>query len=99
MYSLTMILILHMLLVTEANIGTYPSGEYFSWRMLGQDFDGDALEYQFIDLPLGLVGDSTTGWITGTPTIAADSIINYSFSINVRKASFTQYKVLYLNLR
>ena len=74
---------------TEANIGSYPSGEYFSWRMLGQDFDGDALEYQFIDLPLGLVGDSTTGWITGTPTIASDSISNYSFSVNVRKASFT----------
>tara|TARA_R110002096_G_scaffold63742_1_gene156100 strand:- start:1473 stop:4097 length:2625 start_codon:yes stop_codon:yes gene_type:complete len=74
---------------TEANIGTYPSGEYFSWRMLGQDFDGDALEYQFIDLPLGLVGDSVTGWITGTPVISSNSISNYSFSINVRKASFT----------
>jgi hypothetical protein len=62
---------------TEANIGTYPSGEYFSWRMLGQDFDGDALEYQFIDLPLGLVGDSVTGWITGTPVISSNSISNY----------------------
>jgi hypothetical protein len=73
----------------EANIGTYPSGEYFSWRMLGKDFDGDSLEYQFIDLPLGLVGDSTTGWIIGTPVIAANSISDYSFSVNVRKASFT----------
>ena len=73
----------------EANIGTFKSGEYFSWRMLGKDFDGNALEYQYTDLPLGLVGDSVTGWITGTPIIAADSISNYTFSVNVRKASFT----------
>jgi len=74
---------------TEANIGTYQSGKYFAWRMLGKDFDGDALEYQYTDLPLGLVGDSTTGWITGTPTIASNSISNFSFSVAVRKASFT----------
>ena len=73
----------------EAHIGTFLSGEYFSWRMLSKDFDGDSLEYQFIDLPLGLVGDSTTGWITGTPVTAANSINNFSFSVNVRKASFT----------
>ncbi len=74
---------------TEANIGTFQSGEYFSWRTLGKDFDGNALEYQYTDLPLGLVGDPVTGWITGTPVIAADSISNYTFSVNVRKASFT----------
>jgi len=73
----------------EADIGRYESGEYFSWRMLGRDFDGDALEYQFVDLPLGLVGDSVTGWVTGTPTISNNSISNYTFSVNVRKASFT----------
>lgn len=73
----------------EADIGTFQSGEYFSWRMLGKDFDGNALEYQYTDLPLGLVGDPVTGWITGTPTIASDSISDYAFSVNVRKASFT----------
>ena len=73
----------------EADIGTFQSGEYFSWRMLGKDFDGNALEYRYTDLPLGLVGDPVTGWITGTPVIADDSISNYTFSVNVRKASFT----------
>ena len=73
----------------EADIGTFQSGEYFSWRTLGKDFDGNALEYQYTDLPLGLVGDPVTGWITGTPVIADDSISNYTFSVNVRKASFT----------
>lgn len=73
----------------EANIGTFQSGEYFAWRMLGKDFDGNALEYRYTDLPLGLVGDSVTGWITGTPVIADNSISNYTFSVNVRKASFT----------
>ncbi len=73
----------------EADIGTFQSGEYFSWKTLGKDFDGNALEYQYTDLPLGLVGDSVTGWITGTPVIADDSISNYTFSVNVRKASFT----------
>ena len=73
----------------EADIGTFQSGEYFSWRMLGKDFDGNALEYRYTDLPLGLVGDPVTGWITGTPTIAEDSISQYTFSVNVRKASFT----------
>ena len=73
----------------EADIGIFQSGEYFLWRTLGKDFDGNALEYQYTDLPLGLVGDPVTGWITGTPVIADDSISNYTFSVNVRKASFT----------
>ena len=49
----------------EADIGKITSGEYFSFRMLGQDFDGNPLQYRYINLPLGLTGDATTGWITG----------------------------------
>ena len=69
-------------------MGQFQSGEYFSWRMLGHDFDGDALTYQFADLPLGLVGNATTGWITGTPVIADNSISNFNFSVSVKKTNF-----------
>ena len=73
----------------EADIGKITSGEYFSFRMLGQDFDGNPLQYRYINLPLGLTGDATTGWITGTPVIASTSISNYSFSVDVFKSQFT----------
>ena len=72
----------------NAIMGQFQSGEYFSWKMLGHDFDGDALTYQFADLPLGLTGDATTGWITGTPVIADDSISNFNFSVSVKKTNF-----------
>jgi len=76
-------------ITSEADIGKITSGEYFSFRLLGQDFDGNNLTYRYIDLPLGLTGDATTGWITGTPVIASNSISNYSFSIDVYKSQFT----------
>ena len=72
----------------NAIMGQFQSGEYFSWRMLGHDFDGNALTYQFADLPLGLVGNATTGWITGTPVIADNSISNFNFSVSVKKTDF-----------
>ena len=73
----------------NANIGQFQSGEYFAFRVLGHDFDGNALTYQYADLPLGLIGDPVTGWITGTPTIASNSISEFSFSVSVKKSSFT----------
>lgn len=71
----------------DAYIGQFLSDNYFSFRILGKDFDENTLEYIFADLPLGLVGDSNTGWIRGTPVIAEESINQYSFSVAVRKAS------------
>ena len=70
----------------QAYIGKITSDNYFSFHVLGHDFDGNSLEYVFADLPLGLVGDSSTGWITGNPIIADDSISQFSFSVSVRKA-------------
>ena len=70
-----------------AYIGKITSDNYFSFKMLGHDFDGNALEYVFADLPLGLTGNATTGWIQGIPVIADNSINQFSFSVAVRKTT------------
>jgi len=70
-----------------AYIGKITSDNYFSFRILGNDFDGSPLEYVFADLPLGLTGDSVTGWINGYPVIADNSISDFTFSVAVRKAT------------
>lgn len=70
---------------TPAYIGRISSDNRFNFQILGYDFDGNELEYVFADLPLGLVGDSTTGWITGNPQIATDSVSQFTFSVAARK--------------
>ena len=70
---------------TRANIGTIQSGNYFAFKAIGYDFDGNDLVYSFSGLPLGLVGNTTTGWITGTPTLASIGISSYGFSISTYK--------------
>ena len=72
-------------LSVNAPIGDIESDNYFSFKILGHDFDGAELEYLFSDLPLGLVGDQTTGWVTGTPIIASNTVSDFSFSVNVKK--------------
>ena len=69
----------------EADIGTIVSDNYFSFKMIGYDFDGSPLEYIYSELPSGLTGDSETGWITGYPSVLVDSITNYNFNVSVRK--------------
>ena len=83
----------------SAIMGQFQSGEYFSWKMLGHDFDGDALTYQFANLPIGLTGNPTTGWITGTPIIADNSISNYNFAVSVRKTNFSNVSSAIFNFQ
>jgi len=74
--------------IPENNIiPTIKSGEFFSFKIIGHDFDNQPLSYNFGVLPQGLTGNSNTGWITGTPNIAANSIAQYQFSVQVSKAS------------
>lgn len=69
-----------------AFITTVQSGNYFSYKIIGNDFDSAPLSYSYTGLPLGLSGDATTGWITGVPVIST-GINSYAFSVSVSKAS------------
>lgn len=68
-----------------ANIGRFNSDDKFAFQILGKDFDNNEIEYVFANLPLGLVGDSTTGWVTGNPMISPDNINQFTFSVAARK--------------
>ena len=71
----------------SAPLGTFISGDYFAFKVIGYDFDGNVLSYSFSGLPSELTGDVNTGWITGTPTLTTPGISNYSFRVTVWKAS------------
>jgi len=70
-----------------AFIGQILSGEFFAFKMLGYDFDGNAIRYNYVGLPLGLTGDPNTGWITGTPVVSPDTINEFSFQVQIQKAN------------
>lgn len=80
----------------SASIDTVQSGDYFSFKIIGYDFDGSNLTYSYSGLPLGLVGDATTGWITGTPVIA-EGISRYNFSVSASKTSNPSLCSVYFN--
>lgn len=71
----------------NAYVGKFNSDDRFAFKILGKDFDNNQLIYEYADLPLGLVGDPVTGWITGTPTISDNSISEYSFSVSAIKSN------------
>lgn len=72
-----------------AYIGQFTSDNYFAFKILGHDFDNNNLTYVYSSLPLGLVGDPDTGWITGTPIISQDTISEFTFSVLVYKSEFS----------
>jgi len=71
----------------NAFIGTIQSDDVFTFKINGYDFDGDTLSYNFSGLPTGLIGDSTTGWVSGTPIIPNPGLSSYSFSVATYKTA------------
>lgn len=70
-----------------AYIGAVKSNNFFAFKIIGHDFDGSDLVYNFANLPSFLTGNMNTGWITGTPVLGTANINRYSFSVAVKKVS------------
>lgn len=82
-----------------ANIGVFQSGSYVAFKVIGYDFDGSNLSYSFIDLPPGLTGNTTTGWVTGSIDLNSTGISIYSFSVKVFKSSSPAYASSFFNFQ
>lgn len=70
----------------SANIGQFLSGNFFSFHVLGYDYDNFNLTYTFPDgVPSGLTANSSTGWIYGEPTVSFNNIQEFTFRVKVSK--------------
>lgn len=69
----------------DAYMGQFESGKFFSFHILGYDFDNVELVYEYSDIPVWLNVNTSTGWIYGDPSIATDTIEEFSFSVRVYK--------------
>ena len=66
------------------------AGEFYSFKIIGYDFDLQDVFYQFEGLPPGLAGDNVTGWISGFPKSNSNSSINsYTIRVSISKANDT----------
>ena len=79
------------------SIGKFQSGNYFAFKVIGNDFDGNGITYSYVGLPQGLTGDPVTGWITGTPTLNSKSISVFPFSVAVYKTNIPSFISAYYN--
>jgi len=70
-----------------AFIGTIQSDNYFAFKIIGHDFDGNGITYVYSELPSALTGDSATGWITGTPSISTEGLNQFNFGVAVYKTA------------
>lgn len=80
-----------------AQIGNFQSGDFFAFKVIGDDFDGNPIGYSYSNLPIGVTGDPLTGWITGSITLATKGISNYNFRVSVYKLGNPVYASPYFN--
>lgn len=70
---------------TIAEIPTIRANEYWTFKVIGHDFENDPLKYTFSSLPPGVTGNPLTGWISGVPQMPVTGITNFQFSVTVNK--------------
>jgi len=82
------------LFLSDNKIPPVKSGNFFTFKIIGKDFDEDDLTYEFFDLPvlnnedeLGLYGDPESGWIRGTPVLNYSGYNNFYFSARAVKSN------------
>jgi hypothetical protein len=69
----------------EAYMGEFSNNNFFSFHILGHDFDNIPLTYTFSVLPGWLSVNTSTGWLYGTPNITANTVEFLSFDVKVSK--------------
>ncbi len=79
-----------------SNIGTIRSENNFAYRFIGDDYDGDDIEYSIsvnegFGLPPGLKLDPYSGWYYGYIPDVGVTENTYSFNITVRARSLVIY--------
>jgi len=72
---------------TGNTVPVFNSGDFFAFKIIGKDFDGGGLSYEFKNLPLGLTGDTSTGWVSGKPTLGGVYISEFRFQARVKKVN------------
>jgi len=67
-------------IILDVDIGTYYYDDYFSFKILGYDFDNRNVTYTYsvTTLPPGLTLNPATGWITGIPTGIGTTRYNFT---------------------
>lgn len=80
-----------------ASIGTVGSSNFFAFKVIGHDFDGNTLTYSYSGLPAFLNGDPNTGWITGIPSLVSSGISKYTFKVGVYKTAYPGISSAFFN--
>ena len=75
-------------------IDTATQGNYYAYHFIGDDFNGDNIEFSVSEdsedaLPAGLTLDSRTGWLTGSVPFGPLSVTTYNITIRLAKTDPT----------
>ena len=73
--------------ITTNSLPDAVSDEKYTFKVIGYDFDSNDIQYIFSNMPPGLSGNSQTGWVTGTPTVAYGTLSIFYFTVSVTKKS------------